>query len=266
MREHPRVHRRHAGQVGGAVSGDLVLDVLRPEPFGQHDGRPGEQRCDELVVHAVGMVQRHQVQQAIRRGQPRPLDDARRVPQQVAVGEQGALWQPRAARGQLHHRQIGRADRFAGDRGACRLARLAEQVRREVDLHAAVLQVGRDCFRPVVEHDPAQADGVCPRQQGRGREAGLDEAGTGTRLHDAEEARNRVGRARRGHADQHAANNSSKSARVAVDARTELGIRRRAGRVEQRRPSGPRVPGDPLPQQVAQQAHNGVGGGTCRSA
>jgi hypothetical protein len=61
------------------------------------------------------VIERHDVEQAIRGRELRALDDAHCVAEKVFVGEQDAFRQARAARRELHHREIGRGEVDLGD-------------------------------------------------------------------------------------------------------------------------------------------------------
>ena len=211
------------------------------------------------------------MQEPVGRGDPGARDDAAGVADQVAVGQQYPLGPPGAARGELQHCRIVGRERFAepgqarsgsGPRGRLvggarpcdgRAAgrRLAE-ARDPAAVEAGADQGRRHRLVLALQTDAARAGGVeagAHRLDGRVR---LHEAGAAARLHDAEERGDGPGRARPEQADDLAAGKTRQGVRDGLCLPVQVGVGHRTEPAEQGDPSGARMAGEALAQQVAQ--------------
>jgi hypothetical protein len=193
---------------------------LRPEPLEEDHARSRQQGNDDLVVHAVRVVQRHDVQQPVVWTCAGVAEDAVGVARHAAMPQEHALGPAGAARCEEHHRAVLAPD-SAVDEGAALIQRTHPEQRQTAQ---------RSSMEPLdqalVDDEALHADDVRLFGNPVECEVRIDEAYTGPGLHRSQVRRDRRNALWRNDAEDLAAHDTRTvdTGGVAIDAAAEIRV------------------------------------------
>ena len=191
MRQHPRIDRGHARHVSRRVTAQCLDRGPWSEAVEEDHARSCEQGDDELIVDAVRVVERHDVEEPVLRARAGVAQDAVGVADQAAVAQEHTFRAAGAARGEQQHRAV-LAPESAVDEGAATVKGMQFAQRQTAQLLSM-----EAIDQALVDDEVAHADDVRLLGNRPGREARIDEADAGPRLHRAEVGSDRRGGFRR---------------------------------------------------------------------